>query len=130
MSSDYRDDDVDVTDGDSIVRSEEELQVEKGVREAGTVNIRKEVDTEPVELDVDLQRETARVTREPINEPVGEAALGEEEIEVPLREEEAVAQKQVVAKERIDVDTDVETERATVTDELRKERVDLDEDVG
>ena len=57
--------------------------------------------------------------------PIGGAALGR-------REEEAVVQKQTVAKERVSLEKDVETERATIADELRKERVgvDVDENVG
>jgi uncharacterized protein (TIGR02271 family) len=113
---------------EAVTRSEEELQVGKRPVEAGSVRLRKWVETEPVDVDVELQRETARVTREAVDEPV-DADLTDEEIEVPLRGEEAVAQKRVVAKERVGVEKDVETETATVTDEVRKERVDVDEDV-
>jgi uncharacterized protein (TIGR02271 family) len=110
-----------------VTRSEEELKVGKRAVEAGSVRLRKWVETEPVDVDVELKRETARVTREPIDEPV-DAELGEDEVEVPLRTEEAVAQKQVVAKERVGVEKDVETKQATVTDELRKERVEVEGD--
>jgi uncharacterized protein (TIGR02271 family) len=112
---------------EEVIRSEEELQVGKRDVEAGRVRLRKWVETEPVEVDVELERETARVTREQIDEPV-DAELGEDEVEVRLRGEEAVAQKQVVAKERIGVEKDVETEQETVSDELRKERVDVEGD--
>jgi uncharacterized protein (TIGR02271 family) len=112
---------------EEVTRSEEELKVGKRPVEAGGVRLRKWVETEPVDVDVELERETARVTREQIDEPV-EAELGEEEVEVPLRSEEAVAQKQVVAKERVGVEKDVEIERTTVSDELKKERVDIQGD--
>jgi uncharacterized protein (TIGR02271 family) len=79
-------------------------------------------------MDVDLKRETARVTREPIDEPASGHSFSEEEVEVPLRSEEAVVQKQAVAKERIGVEKDVETEQRTISDEVRKERVDVDDD--
>ncbi len=92
------------------------------------MRLRKWVETEPVQEDVELRRETARVEREPINEPVGGDAIGEEEIEVRLREEEVVAQKRVVAKERVGIEKDGETGRETVTDELRKERVEVEAD--
>ncbi len=121
---------ADVGDADrDIVRSEEELRVGKREVDAGRVRLRKWVETEPVETDVELRRETAHVTRESIDEPVGDRELGDEEIEVPLHAEEAVVQKQTVAKERISVDTDVETERQTVSDEVRKERVEVEGDV-
>ncbi len=110
-----------------VTRSEEELKVGKRTVEAGGVRLRKWVESEDVDVDVELRRETARVTREPINEPV-DADLSQEEIEVPLRAEEAVTQKQVVAKERVGVEKDVQTDTKTVTDEVRKERVEVDGD--
>jgi uncharacterized protein (TIGR02271 family) len=124
-----RERDVDVSDADAaITRSEEEVRVGKRDVEAGQVRLRKYVETEPVEMDVDLKRETARVTREPIDEPASGADFSEKEIEVPLRSEEAVVQKQAVAKERIGIEKDVETERRTISDEVRKERIDVDDD--
>ena len=118
-----------VSDADAaITRSEEEIQVGKRDVEAGQVRLSKWVETEPVEMDVDLRRETARVTREPIDEPASGADFSEKEIEVPLRSEEAVVEKQAVAKERIGIEKDVETEQRTISDEVRKERVDVDDD--
>jgi len=116
---------------ESMTRSEEELLVGKQQAEAGRVRLRKWVETEPVALDVELQRETARVVREEINEPVstGEAGFGDEEVEVPLRAEEAVTSKQTVAKERIGIEKDVKTYTDTVEDQVRKERVEVEGDV-
>ena len=111
-----------------VTRAEEELQVGKRQVDAGSVRLRKRVETEPVAADVELQRETARVTREQIDQPVGDAELGEDEVEVPLRAEEPVAQKRKVAKERVAVEKNVETDTATVRDEVRKERVDVEGD--
>ncbi|MBA2356889.1 MAG: PRC and DUF2382 domain-containing protein [Actinobacteria bacterium] len=112
----------------SLTRSEEELRVGKRDVEAGAVRLRKWVETEPAEVDVDLKRETARVTREPIDEEVGGADFKEDEIEVPLHAEEPVVEKRVVAKERVAVEKGVVTDRETISDELRKERVEVDED--
>jgi uncharacterized protein (TIGR02271 family) len=111
-----------------ITRSEEELSVGKQQVDAGTVRLRKWVETEPVSLEVDLLRETARVTREPIDQPVDGAEIGEQEVEVHLQAEEAVVSKQAVAKERVSLETDVEQEHQTITDELRKERVEVEGD--
>ena len=117
------------TDADAaITRSEEELAVGKREVPAGAVRIRKWVETEPVEMDVELQRETARVTREPIDRPASDADFGEEEVEVQLRAEQPVVAKEAVAKERIGIEKDVQTERQVVQDEVRKERVEVDED--
>ena len=112
----------------AVTRSEEELEVGKRDVDAGSVRLRKWVETEPVALDVELHREVARVTREPIDEPAPDHEFGEEQIEVPLRAEQPMVQKRTVAKERIGVEKGVETERQTVEDEVRKERVDVDGD--
>jgi len=116
-------------DESSVVRSEEEIEVGKRPVEAGRARLRKWVETEPVALDVELRREVARVTREQIDEPVREHDFSDEEVEVPLRGEKAVVQKQAVAKERIGIETDVHTDRETVQDEVRKERVEVEGDV-
>jgi len=113
----------------SVTRSEEELRVGKRQVEAGKVRLRKWVETEPVQAEVELQRETARVTREPVDEAVSDRELGNEEIEVPLHAEEAVVEKRTVAKERVGLETKVETDRQTIEDEVRKERVEVDGDV-
>jgi uncharacterized protein (TIGR02271 family) len=116
------------TDEAEFVRSEEELSVGKQQVHAGTARLRKWVETEPVSADVELQREAARVTREPINEPVSGAEIGDQEVEVPLSAEQATVQKQTVAKERIGVEKDVETETQTISDDVRRERVEIDGD--
>jgi uncharacterized protein (TIGR02271 family) len=112
----------------TVTRSEEELRVGKRDVEAGRARLRKWVETEPVQSDVELQRERVRVEREPIDRPVSSAEIGEEEIEVPVHAEEAVVEKRVVAKEQIGLEKDLETERETVSDEVRKERVEVEGD--
>jgi uncharacterized protein (TIGR02271 family) len=112
-----------------VVRTEEELKVGKRETEAGRARLRKWVETEPVQEDVELRREQARVTREPVEKRVSGAEIGEQEIDVPLRSEEPVVEKETVAKERIGLEKDVETERETVADDVRKERVDVEGDV-
>ena len=113
----------DGSDDETLIRSEEEIAIGKRRVEAGRVRLRKWVETEAVETDVALQRETAVVTREPVDEVVTGVELREQDIEVPLHEERPVVEKQVVAKERVGVERAVTTETQTVTDEVRKERV-------
>ena len=118
----------DTTEGTpTVTRSEEELRVGKRETEAGRLRLQKWVETEQVDVPVDLRREKARVTREPVDGSVSDEEIGEEEMEVTLREEKPVVEKETVAKERIGLETDVEVEQATVRDEVRKERVDVDE---
>jgi uncharacterized protein (TIGR02271 family) len=116
--------------GQSVTRHEEELAVGKETVETGRARLRKWVETEPVEMDVELRQEMARVTREPIDEQVTDAELGEESLDVPLRGERAVVQKKTVAKERVGVETEAATEHETIRDEVRKERVDVEGDAG
>ena len=111
-----------------MTRHEEELTVGKRTVSAGSVRLQKWVDTEQVQADVELQRETARVTREAVDQPVSDGSIGEEEIEVSLTAEEAVVEKRTVAKERIGIEKDVETDVETVTADLRKERVEVEGD--
>ncbi len=122
----YRGDDL--RGEETITRHEEELNVGTRETSAGSVRLRKWVETEPVSADVTLTRETAEVRREQIDQPVSGDAFGEEEIEVELRREEPVVEKQTVAKERVSIDTDTETETQRVTDTVRTEHVDVDRD--
>jgi len=112
-----------------FTRHEEELDVGKERAQVGSVRLRKWVETEPVTAQVELERETAHVTREAVDQPVGrdvDGAFEEQEVEVPLEAEHAVVAKQVVAKERVGLEKGVTRETETVEEELRKERVDID----
>jgi uncharacterized protein (TIGR02271 family) len=122
-------DEAQVEQEGAVTRHEEELRVGKRDAETGRARLRKWIETEPVSEDVELRRETARVTREPVDRPAGDAEFGDEEIDVPLRGEEAVVEKETVAKERVGLEREVETERETVGGELRKERVDVEGDL-
>jgi uncharacterized protein (TIGR02271 family) len=118
---------------DAMTRSEEELRVGKEQREAGRVRLRKYVETEDVQETVPVEREEARVEREPITEAnVDEATAGPEiseaEHEVVLREEEPVVEKRAVPKERVRLEKDSVTEERGVSDTVRKERIDVDDD--
>ena len=113
----------------TVTRHEEELRVGKRQMEAGRARLRKWVETEPVAEDVELRRERARVTRQPVDQPAAAGEIGEEEVEVALRREEPVVQKETVARERVGLEKDVETERETVGDEVRKERVEVEGDL-
>jgi uncharacterized protein (TIGR02271 family) len=118
-----------VDEDPAITRSEEEIQVGKRSEQAGTARLRKWVETEPVALDVELRREVVRVTREPIDQPVADHDFSEQEIEVPLHQEKPVVQKQAVAKERVSLEKDVQSDTTRVEDELKKERVEVEGDV-
>jgi uncharacterized protein (TIGR02271 family) len=116
----------------AMTRSEEELRVGTTEREAGRVRLKKYVVEDEVTETVPVRREDVRVEREPITDANrGEALDGpdisEEEHEVVLHQEEVVAEKRAVPKERIRLEKDVETNEETVSETVRSERVDVDE---
>ena len=114
----------------SVTRSEEELRVGKREQELGRLRLHKWVESEQVDVPVELRREKARVTREPVDATVGEREIGEESLEVTLSEERPVVEKETVAKERIGIEKDVDVEQETVSREVRKERVDLEDETS
>jgi uncharacterized protein (TIGR02271 family) len=121
------------TTDEAMTRSEEELRVGTERRESGRVRLRKYVVTETVTKSVPVQREEVRLEREPITEGnVDEAmsgpAISEEEHEVVLHEEEPVVEKRAVPKERVRLEKDTEVGEETVSEEVRKERIETEGD--
>jgi stress response protein YsnF len=57
-------------------------------------------------------------------------AISEEAHEVVLHEEEVVADKRVVPRERVRLDKDVEIDERTVSEEVRREEIELDDAGG
>jgi uncharacterized protein (TIGR02271 family) len=121
---------------DAMTLSEERVEVGTQRREAGRARLRKYVVTENVTKTVPVQREEVRIEREPITEANRGAAesgptISEEEHEVVLHEERPVVEKEAVPVERIRLDTETVTDDVTVTEEVRKEKVetDVDEDL-
>jgi uncharacterized protein (TIGR02271 family) len=119
--------------GDAMTRSEEELRVGTAERERGRARLRKHVVTEDVQETVPVRRDEVRVEREPItDENVDEAMSGpdisEGEHEVTLKEEEVVVEKRAVPKERVRLEKDVETDDEQVSEQVRKEKVEVEDD--
>jgi uncharacterized protein (TIGR02271 family) len=120
---------------DAMTRSEEELRVGTTERETGRARLRKYVVTDQVEKTVPVRREEIRVEREPINDAnAGDAmdgpAISEEEHEVVLHEEEVVAEKRAVPKERVQLGKDTVTDEREVSEGVRKEQVELIDAAG
>ena len=116
-----------------MTRSEDELHVGTERREAGRARLRKWVETENVQETVPVRHEQVRVEREPITDANRDAALSGAEIseaehEVTLYEEEPVVEKRTVPKERVRLDKDVSTDEETVSEEVRRERIEAEGD--
>jgi uncharacterized protein (TIGR02271 family) len=121
------------TTDDAMTRSEEELSVGTETRERGRARLRKYVTTEQQTVTVPVQREEVRVEREPItdanlDDATSGPAISEEEHEVTLREEEVMVDKRAVPKERVRLDTETVTEERQVSEEVRKEHIEVDGD--
>ena len=111
---------------------EERLNVEKVQGEMGSVNIRKEVETEQVNVPVELRHE--EVTVDEVDVPDRPVAAGEVDtafkegtIRVPVRGEAAVVNKEAFVTGEVVVGRETQTERQVVSDTVRRERVDVDE---
>jgi uncharacterized protein (TIGR02271 family) len=129
-------DDTSGTETDrAMTLSEEQVNIGTQRRETGRVRLRKYVTTENVTQTVPVSREEVRIEREPITEANRDAAmsgpdLSEEEAEVTLTEEVPVVDKEVTPRERVRLDKDVVTEQQQVSEEVRREDIDLDEGTG
>lgn len=107
--------------------NEEEAHVRKHERDAGGVRLRKIVRTESVNEPVELKHEDVEIERVPARE--GETApsdLGEDEVYIPLRREEAEMTKETHPKEQIRVDKKTTSERKDLSGEVRKEDVEIE----
>jgi uncharacterized protein (TIGR02271 family) len=117
---------------DAMTRSEEELRVGTTEREAGRARLRKYVVEDEETKTVPVRREEVRVEREPITDAnIGDATSGpdisEEEHEVVLHEEEVVAEKRAVPKERVQLGKEARTDEREVSETVRKEQIEVDE---
>jgi len=111
---------------------EEQLNVEKRQAQLGEVQIHKTVEQEQVNVPVELRREEVHVEQVNVNNrplQAGEydTAFQEGTIRVPVRGEEAVVNKQAVVTGEVDINKTVTAEQQTVSDTVRRERVDVDD---
>jgi len=115
-----------------IIRSEEQLNVDKERVQSGEVRLRKYVVHETETVEVPVEREEVRVTREPITEADRanyDGNLGEQEASVTLHEERVNVSKESVPVEKVSLDKDVVRETETVTEDVAKERIETDGNV-
>jgi uncharacterized protein (TIGR02271 family) len=117
-----------------VRRSEEELRVDTREREAGAVRVRKRVRTDRERLVVPKKRVEVTVERVPVEgetpsterEGLG-PEIGEDEIVIPVVEEEVVVEKRPVVKEEIHIRKDVVEDTEVVEEEVRREEVEVEE---
>jgi uncharacterized protein (TIGR02271 family) len=112
----------------SVQRTEEELRAGTREREAGSVQVRKRVTTDRERMEVPKRREEVTVERVPVEGEASEAEIGDEEIRVPVTEEEVVTEKRPVAKEEVRIRKDVVEDTEVVEEDVRREEVEVDDD--
>lgn len=121
------------TTDDAMTRSEERLNVGTERVQTGKARLRKYVVTDQQTVTVPVTREEVRLEREPITDANRGAAmdgpdLSEEEHEVVLTEERPVVEKETVPVERVRVAKDEVTENRQVSEDVRREEIDMDGD--
>ena len=121
------------TTDEAMTRSEERLNVGTRTEEVGRARLRKYVVTENVTETVPVSREEARVEREPITDAnAGDAlegpAISEAEHEVTLTAERPVVEKEAVPVERVRLDKETVTDQEQVSETVRKEEIDVDDE--
>ena len=121
------------TTDEAMTRSEEQLRVGTERQETGRARLRKWVETETETVNVPVKKEKATLEREPITDGNADEALAgpgisEEEHEVVLSEERVVVDKEATPVERVRLGKETVTDQETVTDEVRKEQIEVDGD--
>lgn len=111
-----------------LTRSAEELRIGKRQVAAGEVKVHKHVETEHVSRPVTRTKEEVRVERRPVSDREGShAEIREDEIRVPIMEEEVIVEKRPVVKEELVIAKERVQDTETVEADLRKERVDVEQ---
>jgi uncharacterized protein (TIGR02271 family) len=120
---------------DAMTRSEEHLVAGTEKIEAGRARLRKYVVTETQRVDVPVSHEEVRLEREPITDADRDAAysggeITDEEHEVTLRAERPVVSTEAEPVERVRLGKETVTGTETVSGEVRKEQIELDDPTG
>lgn len=119
--------DLDDRDELRVQRSEEELRAGTREREAGAMNVRKRVRTDRERIEVPVKHEEVTVERVPVSGEATEAQIGEDDVVVPVTEEEVITDKKAVVKEEIRLQKEVAEDTEVVEEDVRREEVDVED---
>jgi uncharacterized protein (TIGR02271 family) len=114
-------------DDERLTRTEEEVRVGKRSVEAGEVVVGKHVETERKQVPVNLKREEIVIERRPVNREAGATDIRDDEIRVPLTEEEAVVDKRAIVKEELVIGKRVVEDQKNIETEVRREEFDIND---
>ncbi len=111
-----------------VQRTEEELRAGTRERQAGEVGVRKTVRTDRERIEVPTRHEEVTVDRVPVEGEATEAEIGEDEVSIPVTEEEVVVEKRPVAKEEVRIRKEVVEDTEVVEEDVRREEVEIDDE--
>jgi uncharacterized protein (TIGR02271 family) len=113
--------------GGTIPVMEEDLAVGKREVQSGGVKVHAYVEEEPVEKDVNLREENIHVERRPVDRPAKDQdRFVEGKATFKETREEPVVDKQTRVVEEVHIDKDVEQNQQTVSDTVRRQKVDVE----
>ncbi|GAB3435486.1 PRC and DUF2382 domain-containing protein [Actinophytocola sediminis] len=119
-------------DGEAMTRSEEHLRIATERVETGKVRLVKHVVTEEQQVNVPVSHEEVRVVREPITDQNRDSAMvgeiSEAQQEIILHADKPVVTKETVAVERVRLVKEEVTDTETVSGQIRKEEIDVQDD--
>jgi len=123
-------DPTDMSDEDEVrvQRTEEELKVGTRERKAGSIRVRKRVRTDHERIEVPTRHEEVSVERVPVEGEASEAEIGDDEVVVPVTEEEVVVHKRPVLKEEVRIRKEVVEESEVVEEDVRREEVEVEDE--
>jgi uncharacterized protein (TIGR02271 family) len=111
-----------------VQRTEEELAAGTREREAGELRVKKNVRTDRESVKVPTRHEEVSVERVPLSGEASEAQIGEDEVNVPVTEEEVVVSKRPVVKEEVRIRKDVVEDTQIVEEDVRREEIDVEDE--
>jgi len=85
------------------------------------------VRTDRERIEVPTRHEEISVERVPVEDEASEAEIGEDEVVVPVTEEEVVVSKRPVAKEEVRIRKDVVSDTETVEEDVRREEIEVED---
>jgi uncharacterized protein (TIGR02271 family) len=116
---------------DTMTLSEERLRIDKEKHVVGRLRLRKYIVREDVHVTVPVEREVARLEREPITDAnraqisTTQQGLSEDEQEVVLTEQRVRVEKETVPVERVKLKKETIINEEAVNETVGKEKIDL-----
>src|SRR5947209_294144 len=121
---------VEQPDERTLELREEELIVQRQMRDVGEAHIRTRVEEVPARLEVEANAEEVEVEHVPVGEVVSQRSEPYQDgdvLIVPVYEEQLVVTKRLLLREHLRIRRVRTTQRQLFEDTLRRERVDVDD---